>query len=113
MRILRLILIVLAFVVLAAHFSRAGNDWLAVLALVAPHLLLLRKPWAGWTLRVALLLGGFEWIRTTVRLVGQRRAEGDDWTRLAIILVAVAILTFAAAWAVRIRSAGDRPASAA
>ena len=107
MRILRLILIVLAFVVLAAHFS------LAVLALVAPHLLLLRKPWAGWTLRVALLLGGFEWIRTTVRLVGQRRAEGDDWTRLAIILVAVAILTFAAAWAVRIRSAGDRPASAA
>jgi len=103
MKILRIVLIVLAFVVLAAHLSRAGSNLLAGLILLAPLLLLVREPWAGWTLRVALLLGGFEWIRTLVRLVGERRAADDDWTRLAVILVAVALLTFLASWAVRVR----------
>lgn len=112
MKTLRIVLIVLAFVVLAAHFSRAGSGLLAGLILLAPLLLLVRAPWAGWTLRVALLLGGLEWIRTAVRLVGQRRAEGDDWTRLVVILVAVAIVTFAAAWAVRIRPERERSATA-
>lgn len=96
-------MIVLAFVVLAAHLSRAGSNLLAGLILLAPLLLFVREPWARWTLRLALLLGGFEWIRTVVRLVGERRATGDDWTRLAVILIAVALLTFLAAWAVRVR----------
>jgi hypothetical protein len=103
MRILRIILIVLAFVVLAAHVSRAGSNLFAGLILLAPLLLRVQEPWAGWTVRVALVLGGFEWIRTVVRLVGERRATGDDWTRLAVILGVVALLTFLAAWAVRVR----------
>lgn len=104
-------MILLAFVVLAAHLSRAGSDLFAGLILLAPLLLFVPKPWAGWTLRLALLLGGFEWIRTVVRLVGERRAAGDDWTRLAVILGAVALLTFLAAWAVRVRPGiADSPA---
>ena len=103
MKILRIVLIVLAIVVLAAHLSRAGSSLLAGSILLAPLLLFVQEPWAGWTLRLALLLGGFEWIRTVVRLVGERRAAGDDWTRLAVILVAVALLTFLASWAVRVR----------
>lgn len=92
----------LAFVVLAAHFSRGGSNLLAAALLLAPLLLLVRESWAGWTLRVLLMLGGLEWIRTLVRLVGERRAAGDDWTRLAVILGVVALLTFLAAAAVRI-----------
>ena len=111
MRILRIVLIVLAFVVLAAHMSRAGSDVFAGLVLLAPLLLIVRRPWAGWTLRLALLLGGFEWIRTVVRLVGERRAAGDDWTRLAVILVAVALLTFLASWAVQVRRGTPDPAN--
>jgi hypothetical protein len=111
MRILRIVLIVLAFVVLAAHMSRAGSDVFAGLVLLAPLLLFVRRPWAGWTLRLALLLGGFEWIRTVVRLVGERRAAGDDWTRLAVILVAVALLTFLASWAVQVRRGTPDPAN--
>jgi hypothetical protein len=109
MRILRIVLIVLAFVVLAAHLSRAGTDVFAGLILLAPLLLFVRQPWAGWTLRLALLLGGFEWIRTVVRLVGERRAAGDDWIRLAVILVAVALLTFLASWAVQVRRGIPHP----
>lgn len=103
MRILRTILIVLALAVLAAHFSRAGANLLAGLLVIAPLLLLVRQPWAGWTLRLALAVGGLEWIRTAVRLVGERRAAGDDWTRLAVILITVALLTFLASWAVTVK----------
>lgn len=109
MKILRIVLIVVAFVVLAAHMSRAGSAVFAGLVLLAPLLLFVRQPWAGWTLRLALLLGGFEWVRTVVRLVGERRAAGDDWTRLAVILVAVALLTFLASWAVQVRRGGPVP----
>lgn len=91
--------------------SRAGSDVFAGLVLLAPLLLFVRQPWAGWTLRLALLLGGFEWIRTVVRLVGERRAAGDDWTRLAVILVAVALLTFLASWAVQVRRGTPDPAN--
>jgi hypothetical protein len=109
MKILRIVLIVVAFVVLAAHMSRAGSTVFAGLVLLAPLLLFVRQPWAGWTLRLALLLGGFEWVRTVVRLVGERRAAGADWTRLAVILVAVALLTFLASWAVQVRSRSPVP----
>ncbi|MBT8462543.1 MAG: hypothetical protein KJO44_08455 [Gemmatimonadetes bacterium] len=111
MRVLRTILIVLALAVLAAHFSRAGANLLAGLLVLAPLLLLVRQPWAGWTLRVALLVGGLEWVRTVIRLVGERRATGDDWTRLAVILIAVALLTFLASWAVPVRGAGTQDSS--
>lgn len=102
MNALRAVLIVLAFLLLAAHFSRAGHDLASLAAVLFPILLLVRRRWARWTLRVALVLGGFEWLRTLFRLVGERRALGEDWTRLALILGVVALLTFGAAKAVRL-----------
>ena len=101
MKIIRIVLIVLSFVVLAAHFSRAGADIIAGLVLLFPLLLLVRRPWADWTLRTVLVLGGLEWLRTLVQLVGERRAASEGWARLAIILTVVALVTFLAAWAVR------------
>lgn len=103
---LRVVLVVLACALLAAHFSRAGIDLLAGLSLGLPFLLLVRKPWARWTLRIALVLGGLEWLRTLVRLVSERRSQGEDWIRLAAILAAVALVTFLAAQAVRGREDG-------
>lgn len=101
MKIPRVVLIVLVFVLLAAHFSRAGTDIVAGLVLLFPLLLLVRRPWADWTMRIALVLGGLEWLRTLVRLVGERRAASEGWARLAIILAVVALVTFLTAWAVR------------
>jgi hypothetical protein len=95
-------LVVMALVVLAAHFSRAGSTPLAGLILLGPLLLLVRAPWAGWTLRIVLLIGGVEWIRTLVRLAGERREAGEDWARMAVILGVVAGLTFLAAWLVEV-----------
>lgn len=105
MKSLRVVLIVLACLLLAAHFSRAGNNILAVLSLLLPLLLLVGKPWARVTLRIALVLGGLEWVRTLVRLVSERRGQGEDWMRMAVILGIVALVTFLAAQAVRISAA--------
>jgi len=102
MKVTRIILIVLAFLLLAAHFSRAGSSVLAAASLIFPLLLQVRRPWAGWTLRIALVLGGFEWLRTLINLVSERRSEGEDWIRMAVIVGAVALITFLAAKAVRV-----------
>ena len=112
MRIPRIVLIVLCFVLLWAHFSRAGTDVLAWASLAFPLLLFVRKPWSAWTLRIALVIGGVEWLRTLVRLVFERRAAGEDWIRLAVILVAVALVTFLAAKTVRIPTASRDGATA-
>jgi hypothetical protein len=109
MRYLRGVLVVLALVLLAAHLSRADRNALAGLVLLLPFLLFVRAPWAGWTLRTVLFVGGLEWIRTLFRLVGLRRSVGEDWARLAVILLAVAAVTFAAAKAVRIAGRGESP----
>jgi hypothetical protein len=102
MKTTRVVLIVLAFLLLAAHFSRAGSNVLAGVSLIFPLMLLVRKPWAGWTLRIALVLGGLEWLRTLVRLTSQRRGTGDEWVRMAVILGTVALVTLLAALAVRV-----------
>ncbi len=104
-----MVLIVVAFVLLAAHFSRAGEDGIAVVALALPLLLAVHRPWAGWALRVLLVAGTLEWLRTLLRLVAERRAAGDDWVRLAVILAAVAVVTLLAAFAVRIRAPETAP----
>jgi len=97
MRIWKNILIVLCFILLWAHFSRAGADLLAWVSLAFPLLLFVRQPWSAWTLRIALVIGGVEWLRALIGLVSERRAAGEDWLRLAAILVAVALVTFLAA----------------
>jgi hypothetical protein len=86
----------LAFLVLSAHFFRAGNLPLfaAALLLFLP-LLFVRKSWAARTLQAGLALGAVEWIRTLVAFAGQRRAMGMPYTRLAVILGAVALATAA------------------
>ena len=112
MRILRIVLIALCFVLLWAHFSRAGVHPLAWASLALPLLLFVRQPWSAWTLRIALVIGGVEWLRTLVRLVSERRAVGEDWLRLAVILVVVALVTFLAARVVRIPTVSGGSAAA-
>lgn len=87
----------LALALLAAHFHRAG-EWpltLACVALIA--LLALPRAWVARLLQICLVLGAAEWVWTTLVYVQQRMAFGQPWTRLAIILGAVALFTAASA----------------
>jgi len=93
MNLLRLLPVIFSFGLLAAHFSRANLFPLVVVSLLIPFLLLLRKAWVARSIQLLLLAGAAEWIRAMLGYIAVRKEIGEDWTRLAIILVAVALLT--------------------
>lgn len=93
MNALRLLPVVLSSLLLGAHFYRAGQLPLTGLCLALPLLLFLRKPWVPRLFRALLALGALEWLRTLYVFAGIRIAFEQPWTRLAAILVTVALLT--------------------
>ena len=93
MNFVRLLPVLLAFGLLAAHFSRADMLPAVIVSLITPFLLLFKKPWIARSIQVLLLLGAAEWIRSMLGYIEVRREMGEDWGRLAIILVTVAVLT--------------------
>jgi len=83
---------------LAAHFLRTGPMILALLCLIVPLTLFVRRIWALRLVQIFLLLGAAEWVRTLIVLVRDRQAQGEPWLRLVIILGAVAAFTAGAAF---------------
>lgn len=93
MNFLRLLPVLVSMLLLAAHFFRAGQLVIVFVLLGLLPLLMVRKFWVPWVMQIVLLLGAVEWLRTLV-FVAQMRIEYDmPWTRLAIILGAVALFT--------------------
>lgn len=85
----------LAFVVLAAHFHRAGQTALSAASLTLLAVLTLPRPWAARVVQVGLVLAALEWLRTAAALISLRLSLGQPYLRLALILGAVALLTAA------------------
>lgn len=103
MNALRLLPVILSFLLLSAHFYRAGQLPLVVMCAAAPLLLLLRKPWVPRLFQALLVLGALEWLRSLYALAALRIAFEQPWTRLAVILVTVALLTALSGLAFRSR----------
>ncbi len=108
MNILRLLPVILAFALLAAHFSRADMLPAVIVSLVIPLLLLFRKPWIARSVQILLLIGALEWIRSMFGYINVRKEIGEDWGRLTIILVTVALLTACSALVFRGKSLKKR-----
>ncbi len=84
--------------ILAAHFLRMGAMSGVLVCLALPVVAALtRARWALRSLQAVLLLGGASWVVTALRLAAQRRAAGDPWLRMALILGTVAALSVLAA----------------
>jgi hypothetical protein len=95
--LLRAVLVSLSALLIAAHFLRRGETLLVVVCLLAPFLLLIPRRWALRTVQVALLAAAVRWAQTAVEVARQRMADGESWTRLALILGTVTALTLASA----------------
>ena len=93
MDVLRLMPVFLSALVLAAHFSRADNLPMIVFSLIVPTLLLVRRPWVARAFQVLLVVGALEWVRALIAIAIQRQTLGEPWSRMAVILGAVALLT--------------------
>lgn len=89
--------VVLAGVVLGAHFYRAG----AMLGVVASVLLIalafVRRPWAPRIVQAGLVLGALEWLYTMASFAAMRIATGQPYVRMVVILAAVTLVTAVAA----------------
>ena len=93
MNLLRLLPVVLSFLLLSAHFYRAGQWPLVALCLAAPLLLPLRRSWVPRLFQPLLALGALEGLRSLYAIATLRIALEHPWTRLALILGAVALFT--------------------
>ena len=93
MNILRLLPVFISFLLLAAHFMRAGQTVLVVVLLLLLPLLLLKKFCVPWVMQFTLLLGALEWLRTIMFVAQIRMDQGMPWTRMAVILSVVALFT--------------------
>lgn len=104
MNLFRLLPVVASFLLLGAHFYRAGSDVAAGVCAAFPLLLFLRKSWVPRLLQVLLVLGALEWLRTLYVFAAMRIAFEQPWTRLALILGAVALFTALSGWVFRSRA---------
>ena len=104
MNVLRLLPVVFSSLLLGAHFLRQGLMPIVILVLLLPFLLFIRRAWAARVVQIILVLGALEWIRTLLVLVDGRRSAGEPWTRLAVILLTVAVFSGCSALVFRCRS---------
>ncbi|MEE4241043.1 MAG: hypothetical protein V2I36_06230 [Desulfopila sp.] len=74
---------------IAAHFYRNGMPVLAVLCLLVPLLLSIKKRWVPAVVIFFLLLYSIEWLRTLLDLLDRYNVAGESSNRLTIILIAV------------------------
>ena len=93
----RLILIIIAWLLLAAHFSRSDHTILMICSLLVPFLLFIKRKWALRIVQLLTAAGAVVWIDTTWQLIRGRIELGEEYGRMAIILLSVALFTLAAA----------------
>jgi len=93
MNFLSLLPVAISFLLLAAHFLRAGHMVISIILLFLLSLLFLRKTWVPRVLQLILLLGTVEWLRTLYSVAQVRIELGMPWMRMAIILGVVALFT--------------------
>jgi len=90
---LKVLPVIFSFLLLSAHFYRAGLAIPAGITIAIPLFLLFRESWVPRLLQILLLLGALEWLRALILFAGLRIEIGQPWTRLAIILVGVSLFT--------------------
>lgn len=93
---------------LAAHFLRAGQLLMALLAAVTSLALFIRRPLIIRIVQFALIAGTLEWIRSSVILVLERQSLGLPWLRLAFILGLVVLLAIYSIFALESESLQKR-----
>jgi len=95
---LRYIPIILASVLIAAHFLRTFSLVPMTVCLLAPFLLLIKKRWSPITLQLLTIPAALIWLITLNGIIQQRIFEDRSWTASAIILGGVALFTLFAGW---------------
>jgi len=105
---LKILPIIICFLLMAAHLSRANLNILMAASLILPLILLWKSRVSARIVQIVLILFGLEWIRALIYYARVRIENGEDWLRLAIILIVVAIINFVTIFVYRSRYMIDR-----
>lgn len=93
----RLIMPILAFALLGASFMRAGDQLMLLGCAGLVALLAVPRPWAARLAQTALVLAALRWVWLAWFIGSTRAAMGIPYTRMALILGAVALFSLLAA----------------
>lgn len=93
---IRIGLFLLAVLMTAAHFFRAGSWPLVALSLAAPLLFFFKRRWSLILLQLGAYCASAAWLASMLSLVQMRQQSGQSWTAAALILGAVMLLTLLA-----------------
>ena len=91
--IISILPIILSAILSAAHFYRSDALFFVVISILLPFLLFSKNHWVPKIITASLLLMAAEWIRTLFVFIEQYQAAGVSWTRMAIILIGVALFS--------------------
>ncbi len=95
---LKIIPLILASLLLGAHFLRGNSTILVGVSVLAPLLLLIKKRWILLLVQGLAYVGALVWVHTTFVLVQQRMMVGAPWLRMFLILSGVTALTLYAGY---------------
>ena len=95
---LRITLLALAAMLIAAHFLRTFSIIPMMICLAAPFLLFIKKRWSLLTVQALTVVAAIIWLVTLHGIIQQRILEGRSWTASAIILGVVTGYTLLTGW---------------
>ncbi|KAA3613996.1 MAG: hypothetical protein DWQ05_17135 [Calditrichaeota bacterium] len=104
----QLLPVILSLLLIAAHFSRAGDTLLMSISFVVLFSLFVPRAWIARIAQAALALAALEWILTIYQLISARMDAGQSWQRLAIILGIVVVFTLASIFSFQARNLKER-----
>ena len=93
MNVLRLFPLIFSFLILSAHFSRAGLSLFSLIFLLIPFLLFIKQAWVVRFIQIFLIIGSIEWIRTLFIYVNERQTNGEPYIRLIVIIGIIVLFT--------------------
>ena len=91
--VIRIVLVAVSFLMLAAHFSRIDNTYLMLLSLLIPFLLFIKKRIMLIAIQILSYLASIAWFYSLYGYVQQRIEMDTAWGKLAIIISIIAIFT--------------------
>ena len=95
---IRITLLALAAILIAAHFLRSFAIIPMLICLAAPFILLIKRRWSLMIVQALTVVAAVIWLSTLNGIVQQRVLEGRSWTASAIILGVVTGYTLLTGW---------------
>jgi hypothetical protein len=95
---LRITLLALAAILIAAHFLRSFAIIPMLMCLAAPFVLLIKRRWSLITVQALTVVAAVIWLSALNGIIQQRVLEGRSWTASAIILGVVTGYTLLTGW---------------